>query len=133
MLAGHAPEWRKSWEQAASCIADVVTAVKNALQTIPAERHILLYSINDDSTLGSWRAITESKREANTLVAGLGGSIAALKELRSNPQWVAEGSVFSTHWGQYLMAMGVAIMGGVSVLRKRMPGEDQAPGWRYRH
>jgi hypothetical protein len=28
---------------------------------------------------------------------------------------------------------GVAIMGGVSVLRKRMPGEDQAPGWRYRH
>lgn len=25
MLAGHAPEWRKSWEQAAGCIADVIT------------------------------------------------------------------------------------------------------------
>ena len=28
---------------------------------------------------------------------------------------------------------GVAIMGGVSVVRKRMPGEDKTPGWRYRH
>jgi hypothetical protein len=28
---------------------------------------------------------------------------------------------------------GVAIMGGVSVVRKRMPGEDTTPGWRYRH
>jgi ribose transport system substrate-binding protein len=64
--------------------------------------------------LGAWRAITESKREANTLVAGLGGSIAALKELRSNPQWVAEGSIFTTHWGEYLIAMGVAIMNGVT-------------------
>jgi len=28
---------------------------------------------------------------------------------------------------------GVAIMGGVTVVRKRMPGEDKTPGWRYRH
>jgi hypothetical protein len=28
---------------------------------------------------------------------------------------------------------GFAIMGGVSVVRKRMPGEDKTPGWRYRH
>jgi ribose transport system substrate-binding protein len=90
------------------------TAVKNALQTLPSDRHILLYSINDDSVLGAWRAITESKREANTLVAGLGGSVAAFKELRANPQWVAEGSVFTTHWGEYLIAMGVAIMNGVT-------------------
>lgn len=91
------------------------TAVKNALQTIPADRHILLYTINDDSTIGAWRAITEAKREANTLVAGLGGSVAALKELRENPQWVAEGSVFSTHWGQYLIAMGVAVLQGMEI------------------
>jgi ribose transport system substrate-binding protein len=88
--------------------------VKNALQTIPADRHILLYSINDDSVIGGWRAITESQREANTIVAGLGGSVAALKELRSNPYWVAEGSVYATHWGQYLMAMSAAILGGVT-------------------
>jgi hypothetical protein len=28
---------------------------------------------------------------------------------------------------------GVAIMGGVTVVRKPMPGEDPTPGWRYRH
>lgn len=95
-------------------LTDSYAAVKNVLQTLPRDRHILLYSINDDSTLGSWRAITESHREQNTLVAGLGGSAAALKELRTNPNWVAEGSVFSTNWGEYLIAMGVAIMNGVT-------------------
>jgi ribose transport system substrate-binding protein len=90
------------------------TAVKNVLQALPPDRHILLYSINDDSVLGAWRAITESQRQANTIVAGLGGSAAALKELRSNPQWVAEGSIFTTHWGEYLMAMAVAIKSGVT-------------------
>ena len=94
-------------------LEDSYTAVKNALQTLAPERHILLYTINDDSTVGAWRAISESKREANTLVAGLGGSIAALKELRTNPQWVAEGSIFTTNWGQYLIAMGVAVMKGI--------------------
>ena len=94
-------------------LTDSYVAVKNVLQTLPADRHILLYAINDDSTLGSWRAITESRREDRTLVAGLGGSVAALKELRTNPNWVAEGSIFTSHWGQYLIAMGVAIMHGV--------------------
>ncbi|HET6167169.1 MAG TPA: DUF1707 domain-containing protein [Marmoricola sp.] len=28
---------------------------------------------------------------------------------------------------------GVAIMGGVDVVRRGMPGEDRTPGWRYRH
>jgi hypothetical protein len=28
---------------------------------------------------------------------------------------------------------GIAIMGGVDVVRKGMPGEDKTPGWRYRH
>lgn len=90
------------------------TAVKNVLQTLAEDRHILLYSINDDSVIGAWRAITEAKRENNSIVAGLGGSVAALKELRENPYWVAEGSVFATHWGQYLMGMTAAILGGVT-------------------
>jgi hypothetical protein len=28
---------------------------------------------------------------------------------------------------------GFAIMGGVTVVRKPMPGEDKTPGWRHRH
>jgi ribose transport system substrate-binding protein len=89
------------------------TAVKNALQTVPKGRNILLYTVNDDSTLGAWRAIEEAGREKTTLVAGLGGSEEALKQLRENSQWVAEGTIFTSHWGQYLIAMGIAIVNGV--------------------
>lgn len=32
-----------------------------------------------------------------------------------------------------LRVRGVAIMGGVTVVRRPMPGDDQTPGWRYRH
>lgn len=88
-------------------------AVKNVLQTLPQDRKVLLYSVNDDSTVGAWRAIQEAGRGDNTLVAGLGGGVAALKELRNNPSWVAEGTIFMGQWGQYLIAMAVAILQGV--------------------
>ena len=32
-----------------------------------------------------------------------------------------------------LHVKGVAIMGGVSIVRKAMPGDDESPGWRFRH
>lgn len=89
-------------------------AVKNVLQTLPEDRKILLYSVNDDSTVGAWRAVQEAGRAENTLVAGLGGSAAALKELRTNPSWVAEGSIFMGQWGQYLITMAVAILEGAT-------------------
>lgn len=87
-------------------------AVKNVLQTLPQDRKILLYSVNDDSTIGAWRAVQEAGRAENAMVAGLGGSAAALKELRSNKSWVAEGTIFMGEWGQYLIAMAVAILKG---------------------
>jgi len=89
-------------------------AVKNALQTLPEDRKVLLYSVNDDSTVGAWRAVQEAGRVENTLVAGLGGGVAALKELRTNDSWVAEGTIFMGQWGQYLIAMAVAILEGAT-------------------
>ena len=88
------------------------TAVKNALQTIPASKHLVLYSINDDSVQGGWRAITEAHRDSNSLVAGLGSDEASRTQLRTNPQWVAEGDLFPYMWGEYLMAMGTAMLEG---------------------
>ena len=88
------------------------TAVKNALQGIPASKHIVLYSINDDSVLGGWRAISEAHRESTSLVAGLGSDEETRGQLRTNPQWVAEGELFPSMWGEYLMAMAVAIKKG---------------------
>lgn len=87
-------------------------AVRNVLQTLPRGRNILLYAVNDDSTIGAWRAVEEAGRAARTMVAGLGGSAAALHELRTNPSWVAEGTIFMSEWGQYLIAMAVAILNG---------------------
>lgn len=95
-------------------LEDSYTGVKNVLQTIPADRNLLLFTVNDDSAVGAWRAVDESGRGAKTLIGGLGGSVAALKELRNNPQWVAEGSIFMANWGVYLVAMGIAITQGVT-------------------
>ena len=95
-------------------LEDSYTAVKNVLQTIPADRNLLLFSVNDDSAIGTWRAVSESGRGENSLIAGLGGSQAALKELRTNPNWVGEGSIFIPNWGAYLVAMGIAISEGAT-------------------
>jgi ribose transport system substrate-binding protein len=90
------------------------TAVKNALQTIPSSKHIVLYSINDDSVQGGWRAITEAHRQSNSIVAGLGSDEASRTQLRTNPSWVAEGEIFPSMWGEYLMAMGTAMLQGTT-------------------
>lgn len=86
------------------------TAVKNILQSIPEEKHILLYGVNNDSTSGGWRAVEESGRAANTLVAGLGGDEVGMSQLKNNESWVAEGSIFTNYWGTYSVAMAVAIL-----------------------
>ncbi len=91
------------------------TAVRNALQTIPATRNLIVYSINDDSTIGASRAVTASGRDKQVLIAGLGGGAQGLQQLRTNPSWIAEGDIFSPSWGQYLTAMAVAVKQGAKL------------------
>lgn len=88
------------------------TAMENELQLLPSSRHIVIFTQNDDSAMGAWRAITQAGRQSNTLIIGQGADPAALQQLRTNSQWVAEGSVFFELWSEYLLAMGVAIMDG---------------------
>ncbi len=90
-------------------------AVRNALQTIPTSRNLIVYSINDDSTIGASRAVTATGRDGHVLIAGLGGGAQGLQQLRTNPNWVAEGDIFSPSWGQYLTAMAVAVKQGVKL------------------
>jgi ribose transport system substrate-binding protein len=87
-------------------------AVQTALQSIPANRHLLVFAINDDASLGAWRAIAAAKRGGNTLIGGLSGLPEGLSQLRTNPSWVAEGSLFLPFWGEYVMAMAVAVLQG---------------------
>jgi len=87
-------------------------AVENALQTIPADKHLIIYSISDESSLGAYTAVQRAGRQDDLLITGLAGSEEGLEQLRNNPAWVAEGDVFFSHWGEYLMAMAAAIMEG---------------------
>lgn len=89
---------------------DSYTAVKNILQTIPEDKHILLYGVNNDSISGGWRAVEEAGRAEMTLVGGLGGDAVGMEMLKTNDSWVAEGSIFMNYWGTYSVAMAMAIL-----------------------
>jgi ribose transport system substrate-binding protein len=88
------------------------TAMKQELTVLPKDRHLVVFTQNDDSALGAWRAITQAKREDDTMIIGQGANADGLKNLRTNPSWVAEGSVFFELWSQYLLAMSVAVLNG---------------------
>lgn len=90
------------------------SAVQRALQSIPASRHLLVFGINDDASIGAWRAIDAAGRGNNTLIGGLSGLPEGLQQIRTNPQWVAEGSLFLPFWGEYTMAMAAAVLQGAT-------------------
>jgi ribose transport system substrate-binding protein len=87
-------------------------AMKQELTVLPKDRHLVVFTQNDDSALGAWRAITQAKREDDTMIIGQGANADGLKNLRTNPSWVAEGSVFFELWPQYLLAMAVSVLNG---------------------
>lgn len=94
-----------------SALEPSYTAVKNILGTIPEGRHILIQTPNDDSARGAWRAIVEANRVEDTLISGLGGGD-GIEQLRTNPNWVAQGDIFFPYWGQYIIAMGLEMLKG---------------------
>lgn len=88
------------------------TRVRSLLAAVPASRNLILYTVNDDETLGAYRAIQGAKR-SNVFVIGHGGGRAdALKLLRDDPNWVGEDVFYSQYWGQYMIAMAQAIHAG---------------------
>lgn len=97
------------------------SAMKNALQTIPASRNIVVYGLTDETTLGAWRALSGAGRK-NVLLVGNGGDVTGVGQLRSNPDWVVESSPFVPQWGEYLMAMAHALTAGMTV-----PAETPSP------
>lgn len=90
-------------------------AARNALSGIAEDRNLVVFTVADDSTLGAWQAVEQSGRADNSLVAGLGGTEEALKQLATNPRWVAQADVFFGNWGQYMMAMAAAIEEGQEI------------------
>jgi ribose transport system substrate-binding protein len=89
-------------------------AVTNILPRIPSNHHIILYTVNNDSTNGALRALTDAGRAGNDnlLIGGLGGDQTGITALRTDPRWVAEGDIFVSWWGQYAVAAAQAIAAG---------------------
>jgi ribose transport system substrate-binding protein len=94
-------------------LQNAYSATRTALQTIPASKHLLVFTINDDVSLGALRAIKAAGRSDDTMMTGFGGDPQAIAQLRTNPAWVAESSTFVTLWGEYLIALGDAIGQGI--------------------
>lgn len=98
------------------------TAVKQALGAIPEGRHIVVLVFNDDSGLGAKQALSSAGRENDALIVSNVASESGLKELRTNPNWIADGSVFFVLWGRYGLAMGMAMADG-----QKLPDLTVAP------
>ncbi|TAN34276.1 hypothetical protein EPN29_03955 [bacterium] len=90
------------------------TTFSQALQTIPAGRHIVIYAVSDDDIVGSYRALVNAHREGDAMMAGFGGDEHAIEGLRSNPAWVGDSDGFFTYWGEFLVAMAVGMKQGLT-------------------
>lgn len=98
----------------ASTLQPSFQAVSDLLPSVPAGNHIILYTVNNDSTSGALRALTQSGRGGNDalLIGGLGGDATGINALRNDPRWVAEGDIFVSWWGAYAAAMAKAVAQG---------------------
>lgn len=97
-------------------------AMTRALQSIPKDRHIVLYTTADDVTVAAQRAINNAGRTNDTIVSGFGGSPVSIKALRQGKGWVTEQTGFFANWGQFALAMAAAVKQG-----KKLPALTVPP------
>jgi ribose transport system substrate-binding protein len=85
-----------------------------ALQTIPADRNLVVYTVSDDTTFGVLRAIDSEGRTDSTMVSGYGGYADGLNQIRAGGPWVTDQIGFFGWWGEFVLAMAVAIEQGAT-------------------
>lgn len=90
--------------------------VRDALTTIPEGRHLMVGAvINDDSALGALRALEQTGRIDDALIVAAGADRNGLRQLRTNPRWIADGSVFFELWPKYVLPMVKAKAAGAEL------------------
>jgi ribose transport system substrate-binding protein len=97
-------------------------AFSAALQSIPSDRHLVVYTISDDATVGVRRALQNAHR-TDAMIAGYGGDEDALKAIRTDPVWVSDAQGFYEDWGEFLLAEAVALKRGEEVPAETYPPE----------
>jgi ribose transport system substrate-binding protein len=98
----------------ASTLDGAFSAMQNVIGSIPKNNNILLYGTDDDCDLGAYQSLKQNGFGSRILTGGLGGDPDGLNELRTNPDWVVEGSAFIQDWGPYILSEAVAIVNGVT-------------------
>jgi ribose transport system substrate-binding protein len=96
-------------------LEDSYEAVKNLLPTIPEDKYILSWAPNEDCTFGAYRAIEEAGRQDHVLTGGPIGLGVGLDQMRTNPQWVVQMSVFIDQWSKYVLPMAYAVERGLDI------------------
>ncbi|WP_165494881.1 sugar ABC transporter substrate-binding protein [Actinomadura roseirufa] len=91
------------------------TATAQALQTIPADRNVVVYTVNDDTAIGALRAVKAARREGKAMIAGYGATQPAIDAMRTRGPWVSSAKGFWEDWGEFILAMGTAILQGKKV------------------
>lgn len=90
-------------------------ATLTALQTIPKDRNVVIYTVSDDTTVGVLRALDNQGRTAQAMVSGYGGSTDALSNIRNGDVWVTEQMGFFAYWGEFLLSMAAATAAGADI------------------
>ncbi|MFC5502639.1 sugar ABC transporter substrate-binding protein [Lysinimonas soli] len=89
------------------------SSMQTALQTIPAGNNIVVYTVSDDTTIGALRAIDAAGRTNSAMVSGYGGTEPGFEKLRAGGPWVTDQVGFFPYWGEFVLAMAVAVHDGV--------------------
>lgn len=95
-----------------SALQPAYDAVKAVLASVPKDHHILLFTLNDESTIGALRAIDAGGVKKDVIVAGVGASPTALKNLREDERWIAESDILAPFWGTFAIAAGQQLASG---------------------
>jgi ribose transport system substrate-binding protein len=91
-------------------------AMTRLLPTIPEDRHVLVYTLSDESAQGVIRALNNAGRADDAMVVGYGESDIAIKAIQAGDgPWTAEAAGFFTSWGQFLLAQAQAIVDGADI------------------
>lgn len=86
-----------------------------ALQTIPKDRNVVIYTVSDDTTVGVLRALDNQGRTETAMVSGYGGSTDSLKNIREGDVWTTEQMGFFAYWGEFLLSMAAATAAGADI------------------
>ena len=90
------------------------TDMSQALQSIPTGQNMVIYTVTDDTVVGTYRALTNAGRQGKAMMAGFGCDEHSIAGLRTNPSWVGESCGFFPYWGEFLIAMAAAVKGGAT-------------------